>query len=217
LALQLTKWNLESVSDELPLCELPRTTGAMIRSTTRIRASCNDALITFFCSAAGVAVQSRTYGSFVLAITSRLLAPNLRAQLGTFQSAFNASISCASVNSSGRFQTASSSRSAIPLSALTAVAFCNSCIEENRGGLRGGKRSQLNRNVGLISPVKFACFRSVAGCAPSTGFAGHASATADLELTSNTGHSLGAGHSNIARGFRRLLGPELCIGFKWVP
>jgi hypothetical protein len=34
--------------------------------------------------------------------------------------------------------------------------------------------------------------RSVAGCAPSTGSAGPAGVTADLELTFNTDHSVGA-------------------------
>ena len=37
LALEFTKWNLESVSDEL-LCELPRKSRAMIWSKTRTRA-----------------------------------------------------------------------------------------------------------------------------------------------------------------------------------
>ena len=39
-----------------------------------------------------------------------------------------------------------------------------------------------------------ACIRRVAGCATPTGFAGHASATANLKLTFHPDHSLGANH-----------------------
>ena len=39
-----------------------------------------------------------------------------------------------------------------------------------------------------------ACLRSVAGCATSTGFAGHAGATASLKLTFHPDHSAGANH-----------------------
>ena len=41
-----------------------------------------------------------------------------------------------------------------------------------------------------------ACFRSRAGCAPPTGSAGHAGAAADLELTFNIDHSVGAYRSH---------------------
>ena len=48
LALEFTKWNLIWISDELPLCELPRKLRAMVGTKTRIWASCNDTLITAF-------------------------------------------------------------------------------------------------------------------------------------------------------------------------
>jgi hypothetical protein len=41
-----------------------------------------------------------------------------------------------------------------------------------------------------------ACLRSVAACATSTGFAGHAGATANLKLTFHPDHSVGANQFN---------------------
>jgi hypothetical protein len=38
----------------------------------------------------------------------------------------------------------------------------------------------------------------VAGCAPPTGSAGHAGATANLKLTFHLDHSAGADHTNVA-------------------
>src|SRR5262249_4035402 len=57
----------------------------------------------------------------------------------------------------------------------------------------------LNRiktaSTGSICP----CLRRVAGCAPPTGSAGHASATASLKLTFHLDHSVGA---NQPRAYR---------------
>jgi hypothetical protein len=39
----------------------------------------------------------------------------------------------------------------------------------------------------------------VAGCATSTGFAGHAGATANLKLTFHPDHSVGANQAAVAR------------------
>ena len=67
--------------------------------------------------------------------------------------------------------------------------------------LREAQISRVARIQGAGTRSVRACFRSVAGCAPSTGSAGHAGATADLELTFNTDHSVGADQRQCCANF----------------
>src|SRR5262249_43435989 len=62
--------------------------------------------------------------------------------------------------------------------------------------LQHDQASRLNRIQAASTGGVRACIRRVAGCAPTTGFAGHAGATANLKLTFHLDHSAGADHSN---------------------
>lgn len=53
LALEFTKWNLIWISDELPLCELPRKLRAMVGTKTRNGRVATKPSPPLFCSAAG--------------------------------------------------------------------------------------------------------------------------------------------------------------------
>src|SRR5262249_43204530 len=58
--------------------------------------------------------------------------------------------------------------------------------------LQHDQASRLNRIQAASTGGVRACIRRVAGCAPTTGFAGHAGATANLKLTFHLDHSAGA-------------------------
>src|SRR5215475_11387280 len=58
------------------------------------------------------------------------------------------------------------------------------------------------RQIGVSEVTYRARLRRVAGCATSSGFAGHAGATANLKLTFHPDHSVGANHYS-ARDRRR--------------
>src|SRR5262245_55456569 len=60
-------------------------------------------------------------------------------------------------------------------------------------------QAQGNRQATSARGVR-ARIRRVAGCAPPTGFAGHAGATANLKLTFHLDHSAGADQRTIAAG-----------------